>query len=116
MAKTTTTTISQVIAGDNFAGQGPIFSQAMANSSGNFPGSFVLATGFNSIAIPATAVGVIIVPPPGSAITKTLKGITGDTGLPVDPANPTMLKWTAGQNATFGITASGAETIGLLWL
>lgn len=117
MAKTVTTTTTISISGDNFVGatSGPLFSETVTNTTGNVPGSFTLAAGFNSIPIPASAVGVIIVPPPGSAITKTLKGITGDTGIPIDPANSTRLKFTAGQNATFGITSSGIEVLGLLW-
>jgi hypothetical protein len=115
MAITTTTTSTQTVSGNSYLGQAPLFSEIISNTSGNIPGSFVLANGFNSISIPATAVGVIIVPPSGSSVTKTLKGVTGDTGIPIDPANSTRLKFTAGQNSAFGITANGAETIGLLW-
>ena len=67
------------------------------------------------IPVPAAALGVTIVPPPTSTNGKTLKGVTGDTGIPIDPANETSLTFTAGQNATLGITSIGAETITLFW-
>ena len=115
MAKLVTTVVQQTISGDNFTGQGPIFSESLANATGVPPGSFTLAAGFNSIPVPAAALGVVIVPPPGSANTKTLKGITGDTGIPIDPAHSTKLTFTAAQNATIGITSGGIEILTLLW-
>lgn len=116
MAKTATTSLSYSLSGDNFGGSGPLYSLSVSNLSGTPPGSFTLANGFNSIPIPAAALGVVIVPPPGSAVTKTIKGVTGDTGMPIDPANPTLLRFTAAQNANLGLTANGAETITLLWV
>lgn len=115
MAKTVTTVCTQTIAGDNFTGQGPLFSESLANAAAVPPGSFTLAAGFNSIAVPAAALGVVIVPPPGSANTKTLKGVTGDTGIPIDPAHTTTLTFTAAQNAAIGITSGGVEILTLLW-
>lgn len=114
MAKTVTTVTTVSLAGDNFGGA-PLFSESVQNLSGNAPGSAALTTGFNSIAVPATALGVTIVPPPSSTVALTLKGITGDTGVPIDPANSTRLKWTAGQVATLGITAGAAVTVALVW-
>lgn len=115
MSKTVTTNTTVTLSGDGFGGA-PLFSESVQNLSGNSPGSAALVTGFNSIAVPATALGVTIVPPPGSAVTLTLKGITGDTGIPIDPANSTRLKWTAGQVATLGIAAGANVTVALVWM
>lgn len=70
----------------------------------------VLQSGFNSIAVPALATSVIIVFDPTSAVTKTLKGVTGDTGILLKPAGANLLNLTAGGVATFGITASATDT------
>lgn len=113
MAKTNTTTVAVSVAGDGFPGA--IYSGSVANAAGTPPGSFTLATGFNSIPVPASATGVTVIPPPGSVITKQLKGITGDTGIALSPSNPTFLSFAAGANATLGITASAGETVSLLW-
>lgn len=115
MAKTATTSVSYALSGDGFNGSPPLFAETFQNTSGTPPGSANLVAGFNSIPVPATALGVTIVPPPGSTNGKTLKGVTGDTGVPIDPANPTMLKFTAGQIANLGITSVGTETVTLLW-
>lgn len=71
-----------------------------------------LASGFNSITVPATAtVGVVIVPATGSSVTKTLKGVTGDTGVLLGTTTPTVLSFASGAApATIGITASAADT------
>jgi hypothetical protein len=114
MAKTNTTSLSYSVSGESFLGT-PMFAQVFTNTSGLPPGSFTLAAGFNSIPVPATALGVTIVPPPGSTNTKTLKGVTGDTGIGVDPASPIVLKFTAAQIANIGITSGGVETLTLLW-
>ena len=114
MAKTVTTTTQVTLSGDGFGGA-PLFAESIPNTAGNAPGAAILAPGFNSIAVPATALGVVIVPPPGSVVTLTLKGVTGDTGIPIDPGNSTRLKWTAGQVANLGITAGAGVTVGLIW-
>lgn len=71
--------------------------------------SIVLASGFNQIAVPTGARLCIIVPPTANATTLTLKGVTGDTGIPLHPATPTMLALAAG-DTTIGITAGGLLT------
>lgn len=114
MAKTVTLRVSYAVSGDGFSGS-PLYDQQFQNVSGTPPGSFTLAAGFNSIPVPATALGVLIVPPPTSTNGKTLKGITGDTGTAMGIATPFYLSFTAGQLATIGITSVGIETLTLLW-
>lgn len=65
-----------------------------------------LASGANTITVPAGATMCIIIPPTtNTTVTLTLKGVTGDTGVPIAKATPTVL--TLGTLATFCLTASG---------
>lgn len=116
MAKTVTVTTTVTLSGDGFGGS-PFFNESLQNVSGNPPGSAILSTGFQSIAIPATAVGVAIVPPIGNTVTMTLKGVSGDTGLPIATGVSTRYMFPLGQS-TFGITlgAGGPITVELIWL
>jgi hypothetical protein len=116
VAKTATTVISYTISGDNFSGTAPLFSQSIANSSAVVPTSIATSNGATTVTVPAAAVGAILIPPPGSSVTKVIKGVTGDTGVAIDPANPTVLKWSAGQIANFVLTCNGVETVEILWM
>jgi hypothetical protein len=113
MAKTATLTVTMALSGDGFAG--PAFQTTVTNLTGVVPSQVITAVGFVSVAVPATATGALIVSPPGSTFVKTYKGITGDTGIAMDPAGPVFLKWTAGQIASFGILSTGIETLSVLW-
>jgi hypothetical protein len=114
MSKTNVATISITVSGDGFTG--PVFSAVLTNTSGTAPGSVTLAAGFNSVPVPASALGVCIVPPVNSANIKTIKGITGDTGQQLGTATVTVFTFTAAQIANLGITSTSAETLTLLWL
>jgi hypothetical protein len=117
MSTSVTTTISVTESGtDGFAGA-PLYTFTLANVSGGPPGSFVTAAAFNAIPVPATAlIGVVIVPPIGSVLVKTLKGITGDTGTVISPSKPTIVAFPATPPTTLGITCSGIETLTLVWI
>lgn len=71
-----------------------------------------LASGFNSLAVPADSHGCIIIFPATSTTTKTIKGITGDTGRQVAKTGlGAVLTWdSTAVPTTLGITASGADT------
>ncbi len=76
-----------------------------------------LANGANTISVPNPGVavgqpsGVIIIFDPTSTVTKTLKGIGGDTGIPLDPTGIIVLTFAAPlTTASFVITTSGADT------
>lgn len=73
-----------------------------------------LSTGANTLTPPTGCAFALLVPPTTSAIAKTLKGITGDTGVPLAPAQPTMLSLATA--AAFVITASAGETIKVIWI
>jgi hypothetical protein len=70
----------------------------------------VLANGFNTITVPAGARGCLIEFKPGSTVTKTLKGVTGDTGIALDPIGWNVLRFGSSPPASFGITTSAADT------
>jgi hypothetical protein len=106
-----------VAGGPGFTGTSPFYSAQNSNTAGVAPGSAVLATGFNSIPIPAAAEGVDIIPPSGNTATLTLKGLTGDTGQGLSATQITRLWFTAaGAQANLGITAGAAVTLTLGWL
>lgn len=75
-----------------------------------------LAIGNNTIALPtggSTPVSATIVPPEGNLATITLKGVNGDTGVRINPTDPTILTFDPDAlPASFVLTAS-AEIIGL---
>lgn len=66
-----------------------------------------LASGFNSIAIPTGTTFYLIVLPAGNSTSVTLKGVTGDTGILLNPTGENLLMVTSGQT-TIGLTAGGA--------
>lgn len=117
MAKTSSVTFTVSITGDggtlNYTPPGTPLSNTSAPYGGPIP--VALSSGNNTLTPPATAQGVMIIPPTGSAITKTLKGIAGDTGILLNNALPTVLSLPVGGGA-FVINASNSETITVLWL
>lgn len=66
-----------------------------------------LASGFNTITVPTGATCVIITFPVGNATAVTLKGLTGDTGIPLNPTGTNVLQLISGAT-TLNITAGGA--------
>lgn len=59
----------------------------------------------------ATAAGVMILPPPANGTTLTLKGVTGDTGLPIAfTGAPTVISFANPPPTSFVLTASSTLT------
>jgi hypothetical protein len=76
-----------------------------------------LAIGANTLTVPSGAAAVLI--DPGSCVSLTLKGVTGDTGVPIAPAsNPQgiPLLIPLGSVATFVIASLSVQTIEVVWL
>lgn len=69
-----------------------------------------LASGANTITPPTGATVACIIPPAANAQTITLKGVTGDTGVPLSLTQPTWL--TLASAAAFCLTA-GAQIVGV---
>lgn len=68
-------------------------------------------TGFNAISIPTGGstipTAVTFIPPATNTQTLILKGVTGDTGIPLSKTDPSSIAL-ATTATTFGVTAGGA--------
>lgn len=109
-----TSTRKEVVA---FTGDVEFADEFAAASNVSSPGMVdlvALSSGFNSIAVPTGATGLLIVPPSGNTVSLTLKGITGDTGLRIHNTDPTSLALHS-STTTVGITTSGTVTLRLIW-
>lgn len=74
-----------------------------------------LANGANTLTPPTGTLAAVFVPPSNSSVTKTLKGVSGDTGLPLATNAPTYVSLAASPGA-FVIAANGAENLTVYWL
>lgn len=113
MSVSATNTYSVALTGDV---QGALTIPGFNNATS--PGqrqTVALAAGANTITPPTGTRLVVLVPPTNSVNSKTLKGITGDTGVPLDPAGTTILPFSASPG-TFVITSGGTETVTFYWL
>ncbi len=63
-----------------------------------------------SPSITANTRGVLLIPPAGNSTAITLKGITGDTGLPVNANGVIFIPFASGGAPTSGITTASAIT------
>lgn len=71
--------------------------------------------GFTTVNPPATATAALIIPPLANTNALTLKGVTGDTGIPISKTQPMVVTLVAG--STFGIlVATGATTLTIVFL
>lgn len=73
-------------------------------------------SGLTVTAPAGTVNGCLIVPPSGSAVSKTFKGVTGDVGIGGTYGNPAswvFISVTAGN--AFNIAANGVETLTFIW-
>lgn len=92
-----------------------------AASNANSPGStdlVNLSSGANTITKPSggsTVTGMTIIPPVGNTTLITLKGVTGDTGVPLHLTDPSSF----GVDSTLSsvcLTAAGAITgVRIIW-
>lgn len=81
------------------------FSAAASATSPGQVQTVSLASGLNTITPPVGAKAVTIIPPAGNVVTITLKGVTGDTGVPLALIDPTSLGLASA--AAFVLTTSG---------
>lgn len=116
MSKTLTVTTTVTLSGDGWGGS-PLFTESLQNTAAGLPDIVNLINGNTTVTVPATALGVLLVPPPTSTVTKTLKGIAGDTGVPLAPASSSRVMFSAaGAVASIVINANGTESIEAIWL
>jgi hypothetical protein len=117
MAKTAITYTKTIIQGDGIDTE--VQPDSITNSACISGGTQQLSlTGAaDTITVPSGATGFRLIPPAGSSVTKTLKGVSTDTGLPIHPAKPFGPWYFASvPPANFVILSSGAELVQVLWL
>lgn len=83
--------------------------EASTNATGSGQIQLInLSSGANTITVPSGAVAVTIIPPTANAVTMTLKGVSGDTGIALALTAPCSLSLSS--VSTFVITAGGTIT------
>lgn len=117
MATTATRSVSVTFAGD-FDGTESYSAASNTTSVGAITFQS-LASGFNSVSVPAstgfTCTAVTIVPPTGNSTSITLKGVTGDTGIRLHNTDPTSLSINSDVTA-IGLTAGAAiQGVRFVW-
>lgn len=123
MAKTITLNVRVSVTGDGLNHQ---YVFQSVNAAG--PQSLDLTTvaGFNGPWAAGTfgdnMLGAVVVPPTStsgyptvSGVSKTLKGVSGDTGIPLDPNSVAVIITPSGGGG-FGLTYGGAEELFLLFV
>lgn len=110
MSVTATRTTTIVYSG-NVVGTQTISAASNAASPGKVD-IVTLASGANTISAPTggtTPVSLTIVPPAGNTVLMTVKGVTGDTGVPIHKTDPTTLALDS-TFSSFCLTAAGIIT------
>ena len=117
MAKTSTINLNVMIQGDGintaYAPPGAPIVNTTAPAGG--PITVALAMSDNTLTVPPGALGMIIVPPSISVVTKAIKGAALDTGLAISPTRVTMIGLPAGATSVI-ISASAPEDITVQWI
>lgn len=120
MAATSTITISGSVTGLG-AGSKTITTGELTNADApkatttqRINATFAAVT-FPALDGSSTIKGVIIKPLNGSG-TVTLKGVTGDTGVPIHSTEPTFLRLAGVTSSNFGITTSADVTFEFTWV
>lgn len=72
-----------------------------------------LASGDNTVTVPGSVVGVVIVPPTSNTAALKLKGAAGDTGVQISKTRPTVVAWQTG--TSFILNAGAAVTGCQFW-
>ena len=116
MAIVATYRASTVVLGSSLGpGGGPYLEDTAQTTPDNTnappPQAYTLQAGFNALVIPSgyTVSRVQLMPPSGSTNAKTVKGVTGDTGLAGWTAGSVTLPAVAG--STVGVLSAGIETL-----
>lgn len=110
MAITASVSVAATFSGDGE--NGTLVGQPAANNAAP-PATIVqLSVGSNTFTYPTgfTITGVVIIPPPTSANTKTLKGNGSDIGFPGWTSQPVVVPVGAGA-LSLAITSAGTETV-----
>ncbi len=88
----------------------PDFENVSAPTAPGYQQFAVLGNGANTITVPTGARGCVIEFSNASVVTKTLKGVTGDTGILLDPIGWNVMRFGTSPPTSFVITTSAADT------
>lgn len=112
MAKTSTLTITVQVTGDGVNDNWTPTPPQNTAAPGGGPQLLALASGDNTITVPAGASGFVLLPPAGSAVVKKIKGAGGDTGVTISNTLPFVGSVSAG---SLIINASNVENVQIFW-
>jgi hypothetical protein len=84
---------------------GPFSIAANSSSECSIP-ALTLLSGDNTITVPTWAAGVLIIVPTTNDVELTLKGASGDTGIPISAEEPTLLPFRVTPPSSFIINAA----------
>lgn len=73
-----------------------------------------LTTGANTITFPTGYKGATIIMPAGNTTLVTLKGVTGDTGVPLHKTDPSSIGLDS-SGTSFCLTAAADMNVRILW-
>lgn len=94
----------------------PLLANAAPNATS--PGEtqlISLALGANTIAVPPGSTGLTITKPASNATALTLKGVSGDTGIPLHLTDPDSISLNPGQSSIVLTAAAAVSGIRLTW-
>lgn len=114
MSKSVITTLSVSASGDGisaFTYSDGGFTNAAA--TGGIMQSVSLTAGANTLTPPSWALRALIVPASSSTNAKTLKGVSGDTGIPLAVAETSKIALASA--ASFVVNSTGTEVITVYW-
>lgn len=111
MSKAATATVAVTVQGD---GLNTTDYDVLQNAAAVAPTSATLSAGNNTITLPSGTLRVKVKPVPGNAVSLTLKGVAGDTGLPLNPGEPSYVSFLTG-TTSFVLNAGGTVTVSLVW-
>lgn len=109
-------TISGVKTGLPFGHEsiGPI--QILNTNSGEAITTLTTSGGNDTITVPGTNyVGCVIRPPSGNQATLTLKGASGDTGIPLHQINPTVISIIPGTASFVLSCGTSGIVVDIMW-
>ena len=114
-----TTSARSIVLG--FTGDVTLAETFAAAANANSPAQvqiLTLAPGANTISVPTggtAPTAVLIIPPSGNTQLMTLKGVTGDTGVPIHKTDPTNIALDS-TCASLVLNAAGTVTgLRLIW-
>lgn len=117
MAGTATLTVQGTLTGGVTGSENFATGSIVNTSAVEYVQPVALANGFNSITVPTGAKGMYIIMAAGNTSVTTIKGVTGDTGLPIAPAGIFVMSFASSPPATIGITiTTGTTTCNIIWI